>query len=187
MRMRTVVAVLLSLLPLLSLSAIAQSTGGQESQSAPTARILVKLRPALSAGIEEVLPEKMALSLGEAATPDVRAFMNRYSVRTLRPLYPEMVRRKKEQQVSAIQMVQQVRQQFSGRASRFREVFQPPDVSRTYGMELAASQEEISGILALLKLDPSVEYAEEDRRVSISYTPQRSLFQQFAYMGAVVR
>ncbi len=122
----------------------------------------------------------MALSAATAQRPHAAAFLARHSARTLAPLYPEFVREKRRQQASDRQIATQFRQRFPQRAARLRTTFQPPDISRTYILE---PDGDVATTLAALRADPDVEYAEEDKIVSVSYTPNDPYFNRRGSWG----
>src|SRR3954470_22004533 len=113
---------------------------GAQSTAIPakSGRILVKLRTALGNSVEQSLPlETLSLRSGEGSS-EVQTFMGRYRARAVRPLYPELVREKKQRGVSDLQLALEVRQRFASRASRFRRTFNPPEISRTYVLEVGS-------------------------------------------------
>ena len=157
-----------------------------QAQAAATAvpRILVKLRPTLSDVIEAALPaQRMALSAGAAMPPELAAFMARYSARKLAPLYPDLVSAKKQRQVSAGQLAIEVRARYAKRANRLRANFAPPDLSRTYVMEIGGNRSDFNKALAALQSDPEVEYAEEDKIISVKLTPNDPYFSSSGSWG----
>jgi hypothetical protein len=109
--------------------------------------------------------------------------MTRSSARTLRPLYPALVRAKKQRQVSDRVLATEVQQRFAARARRLRATFQPPEISRTYVLDLDATAEDLPRILAELKADPDVEFAQEDRTYSINSTPNDPYFSSHGTWG----
>ena len=159
-----------------------QTTNWGRAAAAP--RILVKLRSALSAAVETALPvHPMSLSAGGAMPAQIAAFMARYSARTLAPLYPDLVRAKKQRRVSALQLATEVRARYRKRANRLRAEFQPPDLSRTYVMQISGTYADFAKALAALKADPDVEYAEEDKVISVNLTPNDPYFSSYGSWG----
>src|SRR5271166_1519743 len=97
--------------------------------------------------------------------------MNRHSTRRMAPVYPEIVRLKREQGLSDLEIATRVRQRFATRASRLHAAFQPPEISRTYVLELdAALQGRLGAILSDLRADPNVEFAEQEHVFSTNLT-----------------
>ncbi len=109
----------------------------------PTApRIVVKLRSTFAGKVEAALPlDSMTLAPGDSGDPDIETFLTQHSVRKLAPVYPAMVRTKKERHVSELQIASEVRQRFARRASRLRPGFTPPEISRTYALDLSGVSE----------------------------------------------
>ena len=166
---------------------LGRDSDGQDAtslaQTAQVSRIVVKLRAPFAAKIEAVLPRSLVLSSGTAANPEVADFLARTSGRTLAPLYPAMVRAKRQRQLSAEQLTAEVRQRFSGRARRLSAPFRPPDLSRTYVLELQDGSANIQQILNLLRADPNVEYAEPDTLFSINFIPNDPYFSSYGSWG----
>ena len=139
----------------------------------PPIRLLVKVRTSLAKDIELALPlaGAMALTPGQSGNAQVEAFLSRHSVRRVAPLYPDIVRLKKEQGLSDLEIANRTRQKFATRANRLRGAFQPPEISRTYLLEVDTLRGKLTKILSDLKADPKVEFAEEDRIASANITP----------------
>jgi subtilisin family serine protease len=155
------------------------------AQAKSAQRVLVKLRAPLVQAVETALPpETMALSRGGAGSPVLQEFMAEHSVRALRPLYPELVRMKKARGLSDLQLATEMRQRFARRASRLRAAFNPPEISRTYVLELdTASSQEVSRILAGLNADPNIEFAELEHVYSVTLTPNDPFFSSTGTWG----
>jgi len=138
----------------------------------PVQRIIVKLRPSLSAPVESALPlQQMYLIPGKSGGQQVESFLARYSAQKISPLYPGIVRVKKTEGFSDLQIATQLRQKFPLRGNRIRTAFHPPELSRTYVLELPkTSKDALSQFLAKLNADPDVEFAEEDKVFSINTT-----------------
>ena len=136
-------------------------------------RLLVKVRSSLAKDIEFGLPlaGAMALTPGQSGNAQVEAFLSRHSVRRIAPLYPDIVRLKKEQGLSDLEIANRTRQKFATRANRLRGPFQPPEISRTYLLEVDTLRGKLTKILSDLKADPNVEFAEEDRIATANITP----------------
>ena len=125
----------------------------------------------MAGSIEAALPERsMAFESAHATNADISAFLSRHAIRKLAPLYPEMVNIKKRRQLSSRQLTGELQRRFAARASRFRGSFQPPDIARTYVLEIDRASD-VPATLAALRGDPDVEYAEEDKWVSINVAP----------------
>ncbi len=152
----------------------ATSAGG----TTPTRfRVLVKLRPSLAGGIERsVSPAAPSLSAYDAGGAG-GAFMRRHSLPLMAPLYPSLLRAKVESRLTGRQLAQRSRVRFAARAQRLQGDFDPPDLSRTYVVELEApSREALASKLWSLRADPAVEFAEEDGTASINLVPNDPFF-----------
>ena len=139
------------------------------SRTAPQSQILVKFRSPFAETMEAALPGSMTINATGAA-PEAQAFMARYHLSTLSPLYRDLVGAKLQQHVSAEQLAEEVREKYPSRARRLRAPFQPPDISRTWVLKPDGSAD-LASTLAALKTDPNIEYAEEDGTASIVLTP----------------
>jgi len=125
----------------------------------------------------------MALPAGAAMPPEIAAFMARYSALMLAPLYPDLVGAKEQRQVSAWQLALEVRARYAKRANRLRANFAPPDLSRTYLMEIGGNRSDFNKALRALQSDPDVEYAEEDKIISVKLTPNDPYFSSSGSWG----
>lgn len=145
------------------------TTRGQE---API-RLVVKVRGSMAGDIEPALPlSNMTLAPGQSGNARVETFLNRHFARRIAPLYPDIVRLKKEQGLSDLEIAIRTRQRYARRANRLRTAFQPPEISRTYVLELDSTlRGRLTGILEDLKADPDVEFAEEDKVVTANSGP----------------
>jgi subtilisin family serine protease len=145
---------------------------GQPASHTPsqTHRVVVKLRAPLAADVEAELPmSQLALSAGGTHSSHVQAFMARHPVRTLAPLYGDLVRIKKQTGLTEAEIVARVKQKFARRAQRFASTAAPPEISRTYVLELnTGSEAELKRHLDQLKADPEIEFAEPDHVVRSS-------------------
>jgi subtilisin family serine protease len=175
MTRRRFLSLAVTLILALSLTPSVAGTGGDESSAV---RLLVKLRPVLAKEFESALPlMDMTLAPGSSGNSQVENFLSRHAVRKITPLYPQMVRLKRVQGLSDLEIATGIRQKFGKRASRLRGPFQPPEISRTYLLDLApAYRQRLSEILSDVKADPDVEFAEEDKIVSANLTPNDPFF-----------
>ncbi len=148
-------------------------------------RLLVKIREPLAGEIEAALPlATLYLVAGQSGVPQVESFLSRHSVEKLTPVYPGIVKLKKTQGLSDLEIVTRIRGKFAKRANRLHAEFQPPEISRTYIVEVLRGQEGIVGeILAGLKADAGVEFAEEDQQVSASVLPNDPYLQSSGSWG----
>ncbi len=174
-------AVLLSLL-----STSAASAGNTPSNyRASEVRVLAKIKPSLAKQIESALPlSGMLLLPGQSGNADVETFVSRHSVSRLVPLYPGIVKIKKQSGLTDLQIATSTREVFAKRGARLHATFQPPEISRTYLLEFdAALREHLPEILTNLKADPNVEFAEEDKIVTTNLTPNDPYFSSSGTWG----
>ena len=148
-------------------------------------KIVVKLRPALATAVESELPAGTgALSAGALGATSGQAFLNRHRAQRVTPLYPRMVGLKKQTGLSDIQIAAGVRQRFPQRANRLRGAFQSAEISRAYVLEMDGTQRpRLAEILAELNADPDIEYAEEDKTISVDFTPNDPYFSSSGSWG----
>lgn len=150
---------------------------------ASTRRVVVKLRAPIADAFEaDVVANAMSLSRGSAANPDVRSFLSTYAVRRLTPVYPALLASKQRSQRSDRQMAAAVQQRFARRAGRLRGSFMPPDLSRTYVLELDPGQD-LDTVLRRLQADPRVEFAEPNRKFSANSVPNDPFFSSSGTWG----
>ena len=150
-----------------------------------TGRLIVKVQAPLAKSMELALPlQTMEIVAGETGNVHIDQFLSRFSVRKTHPLYPSIVRLKKQQGLTDLQIATAIRQRFGHRALRLRGAFQPPEVSRTYVFELEpALAQNADGILHALQADPNVEFVEEDRVVTTNFIPNDPYFSSYGSWG----
>src|SRR5688572_4294787 len=150
----------------------AAATGGSP------VRLIVKARPELALELERALPAAtLRLEPTAPASPRVSAFLSRHGIRQMRPLYPALVEEKKRSGRSSHEIAAGLRQTFAKRAARQPGAFAPPDVSRTYVVEVAAaSAAQRDERLAAFRRDTLVEHAEVDGLVSVNLVPNDPYF-----------
>lgn len=148
-------------------------------------RVLVKVREPLAGEIEGALPlATMNLVPGQSGVAQVEAFLSRHHAQKLTPVYPDIVRLKKTQGASDLEIATNIRQKFAKRASRLRAEFQPPEISRTYIVEVSRGELATLGeILKGMNADPEVEFAEEDKLISVNATPNDPYLQSSGSWG----
>jgi len=135
-------------------------------------RAIVKLRAPLAQQLESALPSSLQLTSKSVAPAGARDFVLRHSVRRLFPLHPPLVEAKRRLGLSDRELALRVRERFGTRAARRRTTFNPPELTRTYVLEVdPAAGGTLEDVLARLRSDPDVEYAEEDKVVKVSLTP----------------
>jgi subtilisin family serine protease len=149
-------------------------------QAPPQAKVsvLVKVQVPFAKLIEASLPlQDMELLAGQTGNPQIDSFMTRHGVRKLAPLYPNIVKIKKQSGLSDLQIATSIRRRFARRANRLRAEFHPPEISRTYLLELGSlPNNDLTRILNDFRADANVEFAEENKVVSVSFTPNDPYF-----------
>ena len=146
------------------------ATARHDAATAPHSRILAKFIPPYAETLEAALPGSLSFAAASATAPEAQAFMARYHLTALSPLYRDLVAAKIQRHVSADQLAEEVREKYPARARRLRAVFHPPDISRTWVLELQ-DPAQFASTRAALKSDPNIEYAEEDGTASTVLTP----------------
>ena len=146
--------------------------------TAPSPRVIVKIRAKLAKDVEASLSmQTMALTSGQPVSAPVQSFMSRHRGRRLAPVYPGLVRAKKLRGVTDLELATSIRQRFPVRANRLRASFHPPEISRTYILEVDSTDKgAIDKLLRDLKADPDVEFAERDHIVSVRQAPNDPYF-----------
>src|SRR3954470_17417429 len=174
---RHLLLVVTAILMILRITTGAAQTAGAGSATRQL-RVLVKVRATLAQDFEAALPSSNAALVPAASgTARVQTFMTRHAPRTATPLYRDMVRRKQIRGLSDRQVADETRQRFASRARRLRSAFQPPNIARTYVLNMGrGSARDLERMLRDLKADPDVEFAEEDKVVSVSTTPNDPFF-----------
>jgi subtilisin family serine protease len=164
--------------------ALTGSSSSRAAYESPSTRVLVKLRPSLAAPVEAALPSG-TMRLEASSDPGLQGFLSTHQARALRPLYPSIVGDKKTSGRSARQLAESVRQKFKVRAARSEGPFAPPDLSRTYVLELSGIVEgaPLEARLAALRADANVERADVDRKVSVLLTPDDPYFSSAGTWG----
>ena len=154
-----------------------------QAQQIGRGRVLVKLKPNFARNVEASLPmQSMQLASGQTMDPSVQAFMQTYGGSRLRPVYPGIVRQKKTG-LTDLQIASSIRQRFPARAQRFQGAFTPPQISRTYILDLAGPNADVNSLVSQLRRDPNVEYAEPDHVSSTNLTPNDPYFSSFGSWG----
>lgn len=151
----------------------AQTTDATHVQA--TGRIIIKIKPALAQEAEAQFSnpaQPMQIRAGQGGTPRIISFLGRYGARQLTPLYPQMIRAKKQHGWSDAQLGENIRQHFAARARRVTHPKALPEISRTYVLELGSlSTEEQALAVQRLKADPEVEFAEPEHTYSVKQVP----------------
>ena len=108
---------------LISLVCVALAMVGAAGQAPPPASIsvLVKVRAPFVKLIEAALPlQDMELLAGQTGNSQIDDFMVRHGVRKLAPLYPSLVKIKKQTGLSDLDIAAGIRRPFARRANRLR-------------------------------------------------------------------
>ena len=161
---------------------VAVSCAFAQAQTVPVkpqpSRIIVKLKSGLAQQAESQLTtqagprQPMDLRPGQAGNPGIEGFLRQYSAHRLVPMYPGLIRVKKEHGWSDAQVADHIRQRFAVRARRVAHPKPTPEISRTYILEFGnLSQQEQSSILQRLKADPEVEFAEPEHTFTTRQIP----------------
>jgi subtilisin family serine protease len=140
-------------------------------------QIIVKIKPSLASEAERQLSnvpagQPMRIRVGQGGTPRIITFLGRYGARQLTPLYPQMIRAKKQHGWSDAQLAENIRQHFAARAHRVAHAKSLPEVSRTYLLDLGSlTPQQKTRTLERLKADPDVEFAEPTHTFSTNQLP----------------
>ena len=149
-------------------------------------RVIVKFKPGLAADVERALPASLELT-----TPQQSArgeWFRQHGVTSVKPVYPQIIRQKKEQGAGFGQQINQVRGRFAKRSRRVHSAKGPPDVSRTYILELSdASEPALALAIKNLNADPEVEYAEREQMATAQFTPDDPYYATTGSWGQTYR
>src|SRR5215469_2307089 len=157
------------------IASLAQAQPTVPAPSPGPQRILVKLKAALAHEVEAEFPadtpaDQMHIPLGQAGSAHLQDFIRRHSARQISPVYPEIVRVKKQHGWSDAQFAEHIRSRFAKRTHRHTAAV--PEISRTYILEFGdVSGDEKARILQGLKADPDVEFAEPEHTYSTKQLP----------------
>jgi subtilisin family serine protease len=148
-------------------------------------RLIIKLRTQLASDVEKSLPMRgMRLAQGQVMGSSVQSFLQRHTAHSLSPVYPNIVRRKKQLGQTDLQIANAISQRYPARARRFRDSFQPPEISRAYILEVDTdSAAGVAKALAELHADPDVEYAEPDHVTHTNMIPNDPYFSSSGTWG----
>ncbi len=157
-------------------------SGPVQGQTPPTpaqtnGRVIVKIRPSLAAETEAQFSSTMAgqsmrIRAGQSGNARLDAFMQRQSAHQMSPMYPEILRAKRQHGWSDEQIADHIRQHFAKRGRRVTHTKAVPEISRTYVLELGSmSAGERARAVQRLKTDPDVEFAEPEHTFSTKQLP----------------
>ncbi|HZI58572.1 MAG TPA: S8 family serine peptidase [Verrucomicrobiae bacterium] len=109
---------------------------------------------------------------GRSGNSRLEGFLRRHAAHQLTPLYPQLIRLKKQHGWTDAQAAEHVRQHFAARAHRVAHPTAVPEISRTYILELGSlSAQDKDRVLQRLKADPDVEFAEPEHTFSTRQIP----------------
>ncbi|HKR97695.1 MAG TPA: S8 family peptidase, partial [Candidatus Angelobacter sp.] len=144
----------------------------------PSSRIIVKLKSSLAQQAEAQLTtqaglkQSMDLQSGQTGNPRIEGFLRQYSAHRLVPMYPGLIRIKRQHGWSDAQVADHIRQRFAVRARRVDHPKPAPEISRTYILEFGnLSEQEQASTLQRLKADPEVEFAEPEHTFTTKQIP----------------
>jgi hypothetical protein len=165
----------------LALWLVLASSGPLQAQiptSAPgqaTGRIIVKIKPSLAHEAEAQFSnpaQPMRIRAGQTGNARIEGFLRRQSARQLSPMYPQVLRMRRQHGWSDAQLAENIRQRFAARARRVTHPSATPEISRTYMLEVGAmSAQDQARVLQSLKADPDVEFAEPEHTFSTKQIP----------------
>ncbi len=136
----------------------------------PPARVVVKFRATLAQQVEAVLPLSLELDQpGNHVRPD---FFGKLGANKLKPLYPELVRQKKQGGLSEAQIIERLGRKFPARSKRAANKAGGPEISRTYVLDFPnASDAELAATIEQLSRSAEVEFVEREQARSLHFTP----------------
>ena len=137
------------------------------AQNAPQSnRIIVKLKSALAQQAEVQLTaptrgQSMNLRPGQTGNPRIESFLQKHGAHQLTPMYPDLIRAKKQHGWTDAQLAEHVRQRFAARSRRHPSATNLPEITRTYVLDCGnISAADQARRLEQLKADPDVEFAQ---------------------------
>jgi subtilisin family serine protease/PKD repeat protein len=147
--------------------------------------LVLKLAPAFATRVEQRLALEGGDSL-EASTGDstLGSFLERYGARRLRPLHAASFGQRHRARLTEAEWVGRVRQRFASRAARAGRQAAAPDLSRTYILDVPqGGTHDLEAVVAALRADRSVEWAEVDRVVSVALLPNDPFYSSAGTWG----
>lgn len=157
-------ALLVALLAAWPRPALAGPVTGSATAPVP-AQILVKVKATLAKELEAaLLPGSREIPGHQLPALATQTLSPHGQAQRVVPLYPQLIHLRRRTGWTDAQMAEQSRQAFPGRARRLRRTQEPPEISRTYLLDLGtAAPATLQARLADLRRDPNVEYAELNR------------------------
>ena len=139
------------------------------------ARIIVKFRATLAQQVEAALPASLEMDQPAGRVrPD---FFTPLGGHKLKPLYPELLRHKKQRAASDERLADDVKKKFAPRAARAPVGARSPALSRSYVLEFpGASEAALAVLVAQLNLHAEVEFAEREQVYAVQFTPNDTYF-----------
>jgi subtilisin family serine protease len=159
--------------------------GRAQAPAGQAQHVLVKINSSLAKDVESALPmQTMELVAGSSGNARVEAFLSKYAAHKLRPVYPNIVRSKKQNGFTDLQIATAIQRKFAKRASRLHASFRPPEISRTYVLEFdAAARLDLQATLKSLSADADVEFVEQDHLASTNFAPNDPYFSSSGSWG----
>ena len=102
--------------------------------TAPAPRLLVKFKAKMALQIEDCLALPALKS--QSAASGIQAWLNQYQLPALRPLCPQRLEQKIRYGFTEAEMARMTRDRFPLRAQRISGDFNPPDILRTYILDV---------------------------------------------------
>jgi len=136
-------------------------------------QILVKLKEPLARTLEaEWTGRRRPLQVQSLQSTQARILFGGRGLSSLRPLYPGLLELRRKTGWSDAQIAEHVRQAFPERTHRLSRSHPTPEVSRVYLVEVEEGDpESAAALLARLKTNPDVEYAEMNHVASANVQP----------------
>lgn len=136
-------------------------------------QILVKVKAPLAKDLESALPDRgREVQFGNLRGVEALRFFANHPVKKLSALHPGLIHLRRKTGWSDAQIAKHLRTAFPGRTGHLSRSHEPPEVSRTYVLDVEeSSTESLESIITRFSTDPNVEYAEPNHVVTISSLP----------------
>lgn len=146
-------------------------------------RLIVKLKPEVAAKAESSLTQT-ELEIKNTSPKKMSPLFHRHKIKRMAPVYKDVIRWKKRTGKSERDYINQRKQKFPHRARRYHGTSEIPEISRTYIIEPNVNtRKEWEELLDSLRKDPSFEYVELDRIVTVQMTPNDPYFSSRSSWG----
>jgi subtilisin family serine protease len=107
----------------------------------------------------------------ESASANVRQWLQKHGVKVLEPVFPRLLRQKKEDRLTHRERMERIARKFPNRIARMPG-FEAPDLSRDYVLEVTIPpQGDLSSVLKELRADLQVEFASVELVMSVQLKP----------------